>query len=106
MGPGWVRLRIADAPFWKLIRQIVEALEHAQGDRGAGFANRHGDWGRDAALWLGRRVRRLRLTELGPLARGLDYVVASQALARFGRRLALDVALSEQLAALENQWPK
>lgn len=86
--------------------QIVDALEHAKGERWAGFANRHGDWGRDAALWLGRRVGRLGLTELGQLAGGLDYAVVSKALARFGRRLALDGALSEQLAAIENQLSK
>jgi len=40
---------------------------------------------------------------LGYLAGGLDYAVASQARTRFGRRLALDVALSEQPAAIENQ---
>jgi len=40
---------------------------------------------------------------LGPLAGGLDDAVASKALARFGRRLALGVAWSEQLAPTENQ---
>ena len=57
-------------------------------------------------MWLGRRVGRLRLTELGQLAGGLDYAVVSKALARFGHRLALGVSLSEQLAAIENQLPK
>jgi len=28
-----------------------------------GFSNRQGDWGRDAAWWLGRRAGRLRLAE-------------------------------------------
>ena len=32
----------------------------------------HGDWGRDAALWLGRRAGRLRLAELGRLAGGME----------------------------------
>ena len=65
--------------------------------------NRHGDWGRDAALWLGRRAGRLRLAELGKLAGGLDYAVVSKAIARFGRRLACDASLSEQLAVIQNQ---
>ena len=86
--------------------RIVGALEHAKGESWGDFVNRHGDWGRDAALWLGRRVGRLRLIELGQLAGGLDYAVVSKALARFRCRLALDGALSEQLAAIENQLSK
>ena len=82
--------------------QIVAALEQAKGESCAGFVNRHGDWGWEAALWLGR----LRSAELGQLAGGLDYAVVSKALARFGRRLALDMALSGQLAASENQLSK
>jgi hypothetical protein len=46
-----------------------------------GFANRHGDWGRDAALWLGRRAGRLSLAGLGKFAGGLDYALASKAAA-------------------------
>jgi hypothetical protein len=55
--------------------QVVCALEQAKGESWSRFANRHGDWGRDAALWLGRRVGRLPLFELGKLAGGLDYAV-------------------------------
>jgi hypothetical protein len=86
--------------------QIVSALEQAKGERWTSFVNRHGDWGRDAALWLGRRAGRLSLAALGKLAGGLDYAVVSKAIARFGRRLLSDVALSEQLAAIQNQLSK
>ena len=70
------------------------------------FVNRHGDWGRDAALWLGRRAGRLSLAQLGKSAGGLDYAVASKAITRFGRRLALDGSLSEKLTALQHQLSK
>ena len=83
--------------------QVVGALEQAKGESWSRFANRHGDWGRDAALWLGRRVGRLPLLELGKLAGGLDYAVVSKAIARFSLRLASDVALREQLAVLQSQ---
>ena len=86
--------------------QVVSALEQAKGENWSGFANRHGDWGRDAALWLGRRVGRLRLLELGKLAGGLDYAVVSKAITRFSRRLAADVALRKQLAVLQHQLSK
>ena len=66
---------------------IVAALERLKGEKWAEFSQRHGDWGRDAALWLGRRAGRLRLGELGELAGGMDYAAVGQAVARFGRRL-------------------
>jgi hypothetical protein len=47
--------------------RIVSALEQVKGERWTGFANRHGDWGRDAALWFGRRAGGLPLGELGRL---------------------------------------
>ena len=86
--------------------QIIGALEKAKKESWDNFANRHGDWGRDAALWLGRRAGRLSLLELGKLAGGLDYAVVSKATTRFGRRLASDCALREQLAAVQTQLSK
>ena len=86
--------------------QIVAALERAKGEDWPDFAQRHGDRGRDAALWLGRRVGRLPLLELGKLAGGLDYAVVSKAVARLGRRLASDANLREQLATLQSQLSK
>jgi len=51
-------------------RRIVSELEHIRGEDWAVFSHRHGDWGRDAALRLGRRHGRYRLRELGELAGG------------------------------------
>ena len=85
---------------------VVPALEQAKGQSWAEFVNRHGDWGRDAALWLGRRAGRLPLAQRGKLAGGLDYSVVSKAIARSSRRLASDAALQEQLAMLQSQLPK
>jgi len=68
--------------------EIVAALERIKGESWSKFAERHGDWGRDAALWLGRRAGRLRLAELGQLVGDLDYAVVSKAIARFEQRLA------------------
>jgi hypothetical protein len=81
-------------------------LGAGEGESWTSFANRQGDWGRDAAVWLGRRAGRLRLGELGELAGGLDYAVTSKAIARLGRRLVLNAVLSEPLAALQNQFSK
>ena len=73
--------------------RILSALERAKGESWNSFAERHGDWGRDAALWLGRRTARFPVAELGKLAGALDYAVVSKALARFGRRLEADPRL-------------
>src|SRR6266705_6245217 len=81
----------------------ISALEKAKGQSWRDFADRHGDWGRDAALWLGRRAGRLGLAEFGKLAGSLDYAVVSKAITRFGQRLVSDAALSEQLSSVENQ---
>jgi hypothetical protein len=81
----------------------VRTLEQAKQESWDRFANRHGDWGRDAALWLGRRAGRLPLIELGKLAGGLDYAVVSKAIARFGQRLAAEAPLREQVTRLQTQ---
>jgi hypothetical protein len=78
--------------------RIVSALEQVKGESWTGFAHRHGDWGRDAALWFGRRAGRLPLGELGKLAGGLDYALVSEAIARFGRRLETDAILRGDVA--------
>ncbi len=69
-------------------------------------AERHGDWGRDAALWLGRRTARFPLAELGKSTDGLDYAVVSKALAPFGRRLEADPRLREDIAAIRDRLSK
>jgi REP element-mobilizing transposase RayT len=86
--------------------RIVSALEQAKGEGWSAFAQRHGDWGRDAGLWLGRRVTRLSLAELGKLAGGLDYAVVSKAIARFDSRLAANTSLREQLTLIQAQLSK
>ena len=83
--------------------RIVRALERAKGEPWDGFAGRRGDWGRDAALWLGRRAGRLRLAQLGKLAGGLDYANVSKAVARFARRLGENPRLRQELTAIEQQ---
>jgi putative transposase len=82
---------------------IVCALEGAKGESWAEFKGRHGDWGRDAALWLGRRRGRLGLAELGRLAGDMDYAAVGQAVSRFGKRLEQDAGLRRGLGQLESQ---
>jgi hypothetical protein len=81
-------------------------VERAKQERWESFANRHGNWGRDAALWLGRRAGRLPPRELGRLAGGLDYAVVSKAIARLSGRLSSAGRLREQLEALQAKLSK
>ncbi len=85
---------------------ILSALERAKGESWNSFAERHGDWGRDAALWLGRRTTRFHLAELGKSTGGLDYALVSKALARFGRRLKADPRLREEITAIRHRLSK
>ncbi len=83
--------------------QIVRAVELVKGEPWEQFRDRHGDWGRDAALWLGRRAGRISLRELAEVMGGLDYCAASAAVSRFGRRLAQDPKLARTISGLEGQ---
>ena len=56
--------------------QITAAIEDLKGERWEQFSQRHGDWGRDAALYPGRRHGRLSLAALGELSGGVNYVRA------------------------------
>ena len=82
---------------------IVKALETLQGEKWADLSMRHGDWTRDAALWLGWRVGRLRLNEPGSLAGGMDYAAVSQAARRFDARVEKETKLREMMNRLQNQ---
>jgi putative transposase len=81
--------------------KIVAALERLKRSKWEDFNQRYGDWGRDAALWLGRRRGRYTLGELGALAGGMDYAAVGQAVSRFAQRLQKDGDLSLQVGKLE-----
>ena len=80
---------------------IVSALEQVKGEKWADFSQRYGDWGRDAALWLGRRRGRYRLGELGELVGGMDYAAVGQAISRFGKRLQNVAELRRNVSKIE-----
>ncbi len=65
------------------VKRIVSELKREKWEQ---FRDRHGDWGRDLALWLGRTQCGLRLSELGALVGGIDYSSVSIATIRWGAR--------------------
>jgi hypothetical protein len=86
--------------------RIPSALERSKGESWNSLAERHGHWGRDAALWQGRRTARFPSADLGKSTGGLGYAVVSKALARFGRRLEADPRLRAEIAAIQDRLSK
>ena len=67
--------------------EIVSAVEVAKGEKWEVFRDRHGDWGRDAVLYFGRRWGRMRLTELASRVGDMEYAAVGTALSRFRSRM-------------------
>ncbi len=87
---------------WK---RIVEAVEAVHGGRWEEFRDDYGDWGRDAALYLGRLRGRLRLQELGQLAGGVGYTAVAQAIRRVRQQMDRDKTWRRRIDAVTAQWP-
>ena len=88
--------RVGRPPGWE---EIVRAVERLKGEKWKLFSGRRGDWGRDAALWLGRRVGRLGLADLAQKL-GCDYTTVGKAVSRFGQRLKTDAGLARKIGKL------
>ena len=67
--------------------RIVKAVETVKGETWETFRDRHGDWGRDAAIYFGRRQGRMKLMELSAMVGNIDYAAVGGAISRFGKRL-------------------
>ena len=88
-----------------------QTVAHGRGGRVEGmhggcwedFCDRYGDWGRDLALWAGRKYGGLSLREAGEKAGGLDYVTVSVAVRRLERRAVKDGAIQSALASMERK---
>lgn len=92
---GWQRL----LPF----ERVIERVAKEKGESWESFRDRHGDWGRDVALWLGRRHCGLTQTELGRAAGGMAYPAVGHAVRRVERRRHSDPKLARLLVRLERE---
>ena len=72
------------------LERIVAVVERQRGERWAAFAQRHGDWGRELALYLARKRSGLTLREIGAGLGGMEYKTAGQAIQRFEASLPQD----------------
>ena len=67
--------------------EMLAVVEDVKGEKWESFRDRHGDWGRDAMIYFGRRWGRMKLAELGQRVGGMGYAAVGTALSRFARRL-------------------
>jgi REP element-mobilizing transposase RayT len=82
-----LKAAIEQRPDFAAVRKVIEGLKDEPWEQ---FAERHGDWGRDLALYLGQEVCGLTLPELGAKAGGRSAMAVSMALKRLRKRLATD----------------
>lgn len=68
--------------------EIVRAVESVKGEKWTDFRDRHGDWGRDLAMYLARRNSDLMLAEIGARSGGLSYNAVAQAIRVFEAKLS------------------
>jgi len=68
--------------------------DHLKQERWEDFCDRHGDWGRDLALYVARREGGMRLGERGRKLGGMDYGGVAIAVHRLGKKLEEDPSLS------------
>ncbi len=78
---------------------VIKAVEHVKGELWDDFVNRHGDWGRDMALYVGRLRCGLTLKELGAYT-GMKTPAVCQSTLRVKRRLEKDEKLKNELAGV------
>ena len=86
-------------PDWETIRRAVETI---RGEKWEAFAERHGDSGRDLALYVLRQYGGVTLKQASTCVGIENYSAAAQALRRFRKRLQADRTLRRQLKAVLN----
>ena len=70
------------------------------------MCERHGEWGRDAVLYVAVHYGGYRLAEAAALSPGLKYAAAAQAITRFRQRLKTDREATRVVAAVRAQLSK
>jgi hypothetical protein len=83
------------------MREVIGAVEKLKGEKWEAFVDRYGDWGRDVALYVGRRACGLGLRQLGAEAGGMDYAAVSAAIKRVEGRLGQERKLTAAVGRIE-----
>lgn len=93
-GSGRQQPAAADRPDWA---RVLACVEKIKGDKWEAFCNRHGDSGRELALYLGRQQCGLTLAELARAAGMQGDASVAMALNRYATRLSRDRAERQRL---------
>jgi hypothetical protein len=91
--------RLEKRPEWMHVRGAVETVK---GEKWSKFCERHGDWGRDLALYVARRRCGMSLRELGEAAKISNYYAVSQCITRIANRLPHNKILQKALEDMIN----
>lgn len=75
--------------------EVVKAVEAVKREKWAVFVHRHGDWGRDVALWAARACTGKTDRELGAMVGGLDYAAVGEAVRRLESQRKTDRIISD-----------
>ena len=81
--------------------RVIELVAQAKNEPWERFRDRHGDAGRDIALWLGRRHCGLTQAELGQAAGGMAYPAVGHAVRQIDRRQKSDRQLARFILQLD-----
>jgi len=83
--------------------EVVEYVAGLKGARWEEFRDEYGDWGRDLALYLGRRLCGLKMRELAEWAGGVDEATVSAAIKRLELRSKTDQQLRERIESAKRR---
>jgi len=85
------------------IADVIRCVEGMKGERWEGFCDRHGDWGRDVVLLLGRKLCGLKLRELAELVGAQNEATIALAVKRVAVLVEKDAALREWVSGVQQQ---
>ena len=78
----------------------MSIVEQVKGEKWPEFCNRHGDRGRDLALWAARRWGGVTLREAGRRAGDMDYTAVAMAVHRVEQQSERDEELRVAMRAV------
>ncbi|MDD5676925.1 MAG: hypothetical protein PHW60_02910 [Kiritimatiellae bacterium] len=81
--------------------EIVRIVEQLKDEKWAAFCNRHGDRGRDLALWAARRRGGMTLREAGVQVNAMDYTAACMAVRQLEKQSAQDAELRSAMCRVQ-----
>lgn len=106
---GGLSREVSKAGMWRRTdswERIIAAVEVEHGGQWMEFRDRHGDWGRDVAIYLGRRKGRMTLRDLGAKVGGLGPAATGQVVSRVSRRAAEDSEMARRLQRIQLELSK